>query len=225
MPRKSTKKRAVKRPPKPRLLRYGYWDYPDPEPRIRRLLAKKPELLAEFDALMHGEDEENFHSMIAGWSRDAGVPAKVREIVARAKPQDDLEYFDEVEVATGSLPDTGGMVDGPVTLYARRLGGEIVYRTNGEVDAPDPTTKPLSADEVFDLIVCDPDFGPDELAGYALEGEDAEGTPDEVAEAVMSWGTSASFDSRFYDVEGHWDSLVEAAAEVARVERAAESEE
>lgn len=216
MPRKSTKKRAVKRPPKPRLLRYGYWDYPDPEPRIRKLLAKKPELLAEFDVLMHGEYEENYHSEIAEWSRKPGVPAAVRDIVARAEPDGDLEFFDEVEVATGSLPDTGGMVDGPISLYARRLGGEIVYRTNGEVEAPAATTKPLSAEEVFALVVCDPDFGPDEMAGYALDGEDAEGTPDEAAEAVHLWGDSARFDSRFYDVEGHWAALIEAAAEVAR---------
>ncbi len=39
---------------KPGLLKYGYWNYQDPVPAIRKLLAKKEELLEEFEA-MYGD--------------------------------------------------------------------------------------------------------------------------------------------------------------------------
>lgn len=215
MPRKSTKKRAVKRPPKPRLLRYGYWDYPDPVPQIRKLLAKKPELLQKFEELLEEEDYLEYTS-VEEWAAKPGVPASARALVARAAPRDGAELFGEVEVASGSGPDVGSMISFTPVLYARRVGGRIHYRTNEDIPAPRSTEKPLPLSKVCKLFLGDPSYGPEELAEDArsayLRGEP---TPESVASAVEAWGQSAYYRSDFYDLEGEWAATVAMTKEAA----------
>lgn len=215
MPRKSTKKRAVKRPTKPRLLRYGYWDYPDPVPQIRKLLAKKPELLQEFEELLEEEDFLEYSS-VEEWAAKPGVPAKARALVARAAPKGDAELFGEVEVASGSGPDVGSMIGFTPVLYARRARGWIHYRTNEDIPEPDSTEKPLPLSEVCELFLGDLSYGPEALAEDALSAYlTGEPTPESVASAVDDWGASAQYESEFYDLEGEWAETVAMTKEAA----------
>lgn len=224
MPRKSTKKRAPKAK-KPGLLRYGYWSYPDPAPRIRKLLAKKPELLAEFDALLRGEAEIPLHSLFVTWAKKPDVPAKVRALVALAAPRGNAELFDEVEVASGCGPDMGGMISFTPVLYARRSEGMIGYRTNDDIDAPERTLKPLKMGQIEDLIMGDFAY-PSTVASQALElYQDEPRTPELVAGSVGALAESAHYSSEFYDLAGLWKKTVETAVEYALEDLQSEEDE
>lgn len=215
-----------RRKKKPGLLRHGYWDYADPAPAIRKLLEGHEELLGEFQTML---DEDSTHADFRRWAAGKGVPARVRTLVAKAKPSGQAELFDEVEVAGGSGPDMGGMCDSGCTLTARRVDGVIRYRVSEDGVEPEDSTEPLDQDAVLECVLGDTSYFLDESAvEEVLEAHlEGERTPESVEQAIAGWANSASVWSEFYDLEGHWAGVVEAVREIARgmPAEAAEAEE
>jgi hypothetical protein len=193
------------------LLKYGYWNYPDPAPAIRKLLAKKEELLDEFEE-MYGDAVP--YEGFAEWAQGEGVPARVSDLIETAEPGGGAELFDEVEIASGSGPDMGGMIDWQPTIYARRQDGVIAYRLQEEMGSePDDSKKPLDDQTVFDLLNGDGDWDVDEILG-AWAGTDP--TLEQALAAIDKWADSGGYSSEFHDLESLWNDQVEGLKEQVR---------
>lgn len=205
-----------------RFLKYGYWNYPDPIPVIEKALAKKPEVLQEFQMMLDSDEEV---ARLPEWAARHKLPLRIRKLIDKAMPKDCAYYFDEVEIASGHGPEVGSMTAGGAVLYARREGGLIHYRANEDGCAPSPTRKPLDIETAYSGVMGDLAFGASEHAEEAVRAYlNGERTLENVLDAIDSYGLSASAYSDFYDLDSIWRAIIDDAKECAREEFEAEAE-
>lgn len=204
----ATMKRRVR---KPKLMKYGYWNYPDPTLTIAELLKNRPSDLAAFNAALE-EDLNGSWDAVQGWGTQKDLPIEVRRLVRKvADANSEAEHFDEVEVATGIGADMGGMCSGCAsTLTARRRNGLIIFGGSSDLpfEAPEPSTAPLALEDVFDIVAGD--FA--ELLSISPETIQScldSGTPsrEDVEEALEPEAWCPSVFSDFYDFTARLSEL------------------
>jgi hypothetical protein len=185
----------------PSFLRYGYWDYPDPERKILDLLGRPAAERLGFVEAMAAE-EYGAAGAVLCWANSGGVPAPVRAIVGLAYEDGEPGWrFDETAVAR--LADPGSAMAGGLVVLARRRAGMIHYRVaspHGEVVFA-PTGDPLALEHAYALASGNPAylvaFGA-EIAGRLLAAGRSP-SPREIEAALMAHDRLLHVTSGFYE--------------------------